>query len=140
VRKSEFLPFAEEKVMLSGSILPYTIGGAFVGLILSGTDFVMTRALDVNTYTKYATMGVGLGMFFGAFVSPNFFWTGGLIGFALGSIYGAGHSFTFTRMTGDYGQNAVEYLDHVTKEEKRLHKLQEMRLMGYSGNQLVNKN
>jgi hypothetical protein len=126
---------------MTGQLMPYTIGGAVAGLVLSGTDFLMTKSLDCNTYTKYAIMGTGLGMLsFAILGRPNLFYLGGIPGFALGSIYAVGHEATFHKtMNGDYGQNAVEYMEHITAEEKHHHNMQEMRLMGYSGNQLLKK-
>lgn len=140
IKPSEFIPFNEFRLVITGTLWPYIMGGAFVGLNNSLADRVFDRAIDANSMTKYCFLGTTLGAFYSfIFGRVGMIGIGAFGGFIAGAVYGGGRTNSWLQHIGDFGQNAEDYFAHVTEEEKLKHKLQEMRLMGYSGNQLLKK-
>lgn len=140
IKSSEFIPFNEFRLVITGTLWPYIIGGGFVGFNTSLAERVFSRTFDCNSMTKYMFLGTSLGGFYMmVFGRTGMVWLGCLGGLIAGTVYGGGRTNSWLQHIGDFGQNHEDYFSNISDDEKLKHKMQEMRLMGYSGNQLLKK-
>lgn len=132
----ELVPLEFPKRFITAFFPQYAVIGGFMGAAVSYYSILFNKIIDANRFTKAVVVGGLSGATFGALFGPYFYWlpmTG--LGVILGIFKEASHNASLLLARGDLGVQPVEYFDDVDEETKFRHKLEEARLMGYSGEQ-----
>ena len=89
------------------------------------------RVISSNKFTKYGWLGALEGALFFALLGPTGTWTKGFLAGLIGGLSGCAMRGRINlKSHGDYGRS-VEYMNHVTSDDKKRFEMQEARIMGH---------
>jgi hypothetical protein len=129
-RSTDLFPLDHVK-LYSRTVVPfYALLG---GITLTAGTFLSElydRSISSSKITKYTVLGaIELGLLT-ALVGPAGSWTNGVLaGLIFGPSWCCFKAYKSSYTQGDYGKS-VEYMSHVSEEDKIKHKLQEIRITG----------